>query len=41
MLIAGAAALLFSFAMLRGKSLHALALGHAMYDAGILLLLTT
>lgn len=41
MLIAGAAALLFSFAMLRGKSPHALALGHAMYDAGILLLLTT
>lgn len=40
-LIAGVAGLLLSIAMLRGKSLHALALGHAIYDAGILLLLTT
>lgn len=41
MLIAGFSALLFSFALLKGKSLHALAIGHALYDAGMLLLLTT
>lgn len=41
MLIAGAAALLFSLAMLKGKSPHALALGHGIYDAGILFLLNT
>jgi len=37
MISAAILALLFSFFMMRGKSLHALALGHALYDFAILL----
>jgi len=40
MISAAILALLFSFFMMRGKSLHALALGHALYDFVILLAVT-